>query len=177
MSKVAISQWFVNLHPPERAPYSADVESVMSRAEREDVGILSIQAQDRNREFLLFFNEERSMLLYFTGERSALESMEAWNGPCFVATLPNRPAPEVKRVNYCCPNGDFYCASADYAIPRKEAFVIVRECLRAEELITSLPKKRRLFVQPLFAGMEEFFLPDEKWRAVEWRRVSSAAAL
>jgi hypothetical protein len=117
------------------------------------------------------------MLLHFTDERGSLESMEVWEGPCLVAALPFRPSSDKKQVNYCCPNGDLYCASGEHAIPRWEAFLVLRECLRTGTLVKDLPEKQTLFRQPVFAGMADMFVPEEQLRAVEWRKVASAAKL
>src|SRR6266850_2000174 len=118
--------WLLKLHPPESAPSTPDIEPLLAKAEAERGGIVSAQAHDRQHEFLLFFNEERAMLLHFSNERRGLESMEVWEGPCLVASFPNRPPPDSGRIEYCCPNGDFYCASGQYSIPRHEAFLVLR---------------------------------------------------
>jgi hypothetical protein len=142
----------------------------MQAAQDRDRGILFAKRAGRSGEFVLFYNDRRAMLLFFN---NGMDSIEAWEGPCLVAGFPHRPAWPEEPEEYRCGCGDCYFASGRHSIPRGEGFLLFQECLRIGELATRLPEQKKDYTQPPLPGMQEFIIPDEEWRQVEWCKVES----
>ena len=169
--------WVLTLLPVHCSGRRTESPDVIQAAKDRDRGILLARRPQSPGEFHLFFNEHRAMLLFFDVAQEVIDTIEAWQGPCFVAGFPNRPRWPEDRVEYCCGCGDCYFASGRHSLPRGDGFLLFQECLRAGGLPTHLPEKKASFTQPALPGMEEFLIPDEEWRRVEWYRVESGDEL